>query len=237
MSGCWIMVVGTLALASGPCLAAGNSLLNGGFEDGLASWTTDYGAIRFDSPPPYCGDQYLMGGAEDGAAKSYTYQTVTLAKLGLTAQEVDAGAAAVEYGGWQAGYEQQQDRGKIELIFRDANHAPISSVDLGWFYSASEWTLLSGEADVPVKTRSITFGFHAERFAGINNDGYLDSAYLVAVGGCYADFTDDGLLDLFDFLSFVNAFNAGDEAADCDQNCAMDLFDFLCFTNSFNAGC
>jgi hypothetical protein len=55
--------------------------------------------------------------------------------------------------------------------------------------------------------------------------------------GCYADCTADGVLDLFDFLCFVNAFNAGDGYSDCDGNQGRDLFDFLCFVNQFNAGC
>jgi len=56
-------------------------------------------------------------------------------------------------------------------------------------------------------------------------------------GACYPDFTADGALDLFDFLAFVNSFNAGDPSADCDGTDSLDLFDFLCFTNAFNAGC
>jgi hypothetical protein len=59
----------------------------------------------------------------------------------------------------------------------------------------------------------------------------------VSVPGCYADFTGDEVLDLFDFLGYVNAFNAGDGAADCDGDEVLDLFDFLCFVNAFNAGC
>jgi len=54
---------------------------------------------------------------------------------------------------------------------------------------------------------------------------------------CYADFDGNGALDLFDFLAFVNAFNAGSADADCDGNQGLDLFDFLCFVNAFNAGC
>lgn len=54
---------------------------------------------------------------------------------------------------------------------------------------------------------------------------------------CYPDCTGDGTLDLFDFLCFVNGFNAGDAGADCDGNGGLDLFDFLCFVNAFNAGC
>lgn len=66
----------------------------------------------------------------------------------------------------------------------------------------------------------------------------IDNLTIVpAPGDCYADFDASGTLDLFDFLSFVNAFNAGQDAADCDGNNALDLFDFLCFVNAFNAGC
>jgi hypothetical protein len=54
---------------------------------------------------------------------------------------------------------------------------------------------------------------------------------------CYPDLDGNGTLELFDFLSFVNLFNAADPTADCDGNGSLDLFDFLCFTNAFNAGC
>jgi hypothetical protein len=58
-----------------------------------------------------------------------------------------------------------------------------------------------------------------------------------ACGACYADCDASGNLDLFDYLCFVNLFNAGDEQADCDGEGGLDLFDFLCFVNEFNAGC
>jgi hypothetical protein len=54
---------------------------------------------------------------------------------------------------------------------------------------------------------------------------------------CYADLDNSGDLTLFDFLTFINVFNAEDEAADCDVNGSLDLFDFLCFVNAFNTGC
>jgi hypothetical protein len=64
--------------------------------------------------------------------------------------------------------------------------------------------------------------------------------YLIAIDvsePCYPDFTQDGTLDLFDFLGYLNVFNDGNESADCDQNGPLDLFDFLCFVNAFNQGC
>ncbi len=60
---------------------------------------------------------------------------------------------------------------------------------------------------------------------------------VVFAGPCYPDFNTDGAVDLFDFLAFVNAFNAGNLATDCTEDGALDLFDFLCFVNAFNAGC
>lgn len=55
--------------------------------------------------------------------------------------------------------------------------------------------------------------------------------------GHTADCTGDGVLDIFDFLCFVNAFNAKDPRADCNGDLAFDLFDFLCFQNLFAKGC
>ena len=54
---------------------------------------------------------------------------------------------------------------------------------------------------------------------------------------CYADCDGDGILDLFDFLCFQNAFATANPYADCDGNGVLDIFDFLCFQNEFGAGC
>jgi hypothetical protein len=61
---------------------------------------------------------------------------------------------------------------------------------------------------------------------------------LADIEGCSADLAETfGVLDLFDFLAFVNYFNAGDAIADRDHNGILDLFDFLLYVNEFNAGC
>jgi len=65
-------------------------------------------------------------------------------------------------------------------------------------------------------------------------DGVVAFAY---EGGCYADFDGDGLLTIFDFLAFQNAFDVGGLAADCDGDESLTIFDFLCFQNAFDAGC
>jgi hypothetical protein len=57
------------------------------------------------------------------------------------------------------------------------------------------------------------------------------------IDACYADCDLSGSLDLFDFLCYVNAFNAANPAADCDESGSLDVFDFLCYVNEFRAGC
>jgi hypothetical protein len=54
---------------------------------------------------------------------------------------------------------------------------------------------------------------------------------------CYPDLTGEGVLDFFDFLAFINAFNTGEPGADCTADGVYDLFDFLCFVQAFDIGC
>jgi len=54
---------------------------------------------------------------------------------------------------------------------------------------------------------------------------------------CAADLDGDGVLTVFDFLSFQNLFDAGDPAADFDGDGELTLFDLLAFQNLFDAGC
>lgn len=60
---------------------------------------------------------------------------------------------------------------------------------------------------------------------------------VVRITRCAANCDGNNTLDLFDFLCFVNKFNAGEDYADFDGNANYDLFDFLAFVNAFNAGC
>jgi hypothetical protein len=73
------------------------------------------------------------------------------------------------------------------------------------------------------------------------DDGFLAQ---YAIESCYADCdqsTGAGVLDIFDFLCFQNAFvNSDPYACDCDVTTGplvCDIFDFLCFQNAFVGGC
>jgi len=54
---------------------------------------------------------------------------------------------------------------------------------------------------------------------------------------CRADLDRDGILTIFDFLAFQNAFDAGDLTADFDSDGVLTIFDFLAFQNEFDLGC
>ena len=54
---------------------------------------------------------------------------------------------------------------------------------------------------------------------------------------CLADFDGDGELTAFDFLAFLNAFDAGRSEADLDDDGMLTIFDFLAFQSAFDTGC
>ncbi len=54
---------------------------------------------------------------------------------------------------------------------------------------------------------------------------------------CPADFNQDGIVDFFDYLDFVDAFSAESAAADFNHDGIIDFFDYLDFVDAFSAGC
>jgi formylmethanofuran dehydrogenase subunit C len=54
---------------------------------------------------------------------------------------------------------------------------------------------------------------------------------------CLADFNDDGIVDLFDYLDFVSAFAAEDVTGDFNLDEVIDFFDYLDFVAAFSTGC
>jgi hypothetical protein len=56
-------------------------------------------------------------------------------------------------------------------------------------------------------------------------------------GPCPADCTDDGEVNILDFLCFHGLASTGDPAADCNEDGFIDVFDFLCFQGLAAQGC
>ncbi len=131
----------------------------------------------------------------------------------------------------------------------------LTADNLGWSVEAGEywlsWTLngsLDGGPYTPYQ------GDDAEPFAGDamqrvlgawrparnSSDGGVQVSLPFEVYGstsCAADLDGDGVLTIFDFLSFQNAYQAGDTTADCNGDGALTILDFTCFQTMFAAGC
>jgi len=64
------------------------------------------------------------------------------------------------------------------------------------------------------------------------------NVYRIApAGGCSADCTADGQLNILDFVCYQELFGSGDPAADCNEDGALNILDFTCFQEAFAAGC
>jgi len=77
---------------------------------------------------------------------------------------------------------------------------------------------------------------HAFRFSmfDLDYDGVVDD---VECASCVADFNDDGMLNILDFVAFQVAFQAGDEKADVNEDGVLNILDFVTFQQIFVAGC
>lgn len=73
------------------------------------------------------------------------------------------------------------------------------------------------------------------------SDSPFQGAWMIRAEGvapCAADLNQDGTLDLFDLLAFLDAYDAGDALADfAPPYGTVDLFDLLGFVQAFSAGC
>ncbi len=107
-----------------------------------------------------------------------------------------------------------------------------------WEWDGEVWTKLNTPVKPP-PVQGAPMAYDSDRHAVVLYTQWGETwEYLCEPPPCYPDLDGNGVLDLFDFLAFVNSFNAGDTGpSDCDHNGDLDLFDFLCYTNAFNAGC
>ncbi|MCA9299334.1 MAG: hypothetical protein KDA28_09720, partial [Phycisphaerales bacterium] len=54
---------------------------------------------------------------------------------------------------------------------------------------------------------------------------------------CAADLNADGVLDIFDVLAYIAAFDAEDPSADMNGDGSFDIFDVLLYLRLFEEGC
>lgn len=167
---------GLFALGLAPLASAANLLVNPGFEAGLDGWSTSgNAAIRSANPPAFEGSNYVFGASTPLFTVS---QVVDLLAGGVTADDIDAGALNLRFGGYQAGFGTQTDAGQITLRLRDAQGGELAAVSTPAFFSNETWVEQLGITFLRPGTRSVSFEFVGTRRVGSNNDAYLDAAFV-----------------------------------------------------------
>jgi hypothetical protein len=67
----------------------------------------------------------------------------------------------------------------------------------------------------------------------------VDESFVISNTGtsCRADVNHDGVVNVQDFLAFLQLYAAGDAGADFDGNGSINVQDFLAFLSTYAAGC
>ncbi len=75
------------------------------------------------------------------------------------------------------------------------------------------------------------------RVGGFSTNRGAGNLRLSMPPACPADFNQDGVVDFFDYLDFVDAFAANTPTSDFNSDSVVDFFDYLDFVDAFAAGC
>jgi V8-like Glu-specific endopeptidase len=219
-----------------------NELLTAGFESGLPSgWSATglWGVTSQCAPASPCeGSQF----AYYGSTSTCSYQTGSSRNMGsLTTPSIDipqipAGGAATLSFCYNYEGEANPNFDKAEIL--------VGGTVIGTVDQTNTWE--TAEIDLAqFAGQSIQIEFRFDTVDGLQNtsrgwqidDVVVTSDSIDCGTGCYPDCTGEGMLDVFDFLCFQDAFTLMDPYADCDGNTTFDVFDFLCFQDAFVTGC
>jgi len=89
------------------------------------------------------------------------------------------------------------------------------------------------ENATPGTTDSLTFRVNTP--SGASNEATITWTYVV--NGCLADVSQDGELNIIDFVTFQAFFQFGDLTADFNNDGVLNVLDFVAFQTAFSAGC
>jgi hypothetical protein len=222
-----------ILVAASP-VAATETLID--FSDGLfpnGEGPVTYQGVTFTNNGDGAGGPGMLGTTDWG----FYFTNAPGASLGLAFND--------EWGNTDLRLDFPEGTTKVEMLVSTGPQT-LYAAD---FYGPGDVFLFTVEASMPGDEQAGIIGGEDFRLIAYvrvyepNGDNFnitlIDDIRYSDEGGedCYPDFTGDGLLDLFDFLQFINEFDQGTDRVDCDESGALDFFDFLCFTNAFNEGC
>jgi hypothetical protein len=148
-----------------------------------------------------------------------------------------------------------------DSVFIDFNDTPAGMIGANLWVRDADFNVIPGRVtlvysdgtvdEFPTQTKSTFRGYRTydddiERVkvgavadGGVEGWPVMDRLYVQKSHAqeCFADCNRDGSLDLWDFLCFIEEFNAGVGRGDCNSDGFFDLFDFMCYTNVFNSSC
>lgn len=113
----------------------------------------------------------------------------------------------------------------------DGIAGPLDRLALQLAVYELDGTSFDADGSVNGKVQIVDFGPNFSLF-DLDGNGVIEFADVYAYGNP-ADFNEDGVLNIFDFLAFQGAIVAGDLKADFNFDGVLNIFDFLAFQAAF----
>jgi hypothetical protein len=163
-----------------------NLVNNPGAENGITGWTATVGVIESlgpnecgGIPNPYQGQKYFGLGAlcvDNPFGSAYQDLDIT-----AHATSIDQGEVLTQFGAYMASW-QNTDEPSLALQFLDAGNVVLGGTDT-LRHRLSAWTLKQSLVSVPSGTRKIRIIAMGTRFAGNDNDSYIDNMFCKLLTG------------------------------------------------------
>jgi hypothetical protein len=195
-------------------------------------------AYLCDGIEPYNGDYYFIVGALcNTVSYSEAYQEIDLdAYMDCIDQEL----VYANYGGYLSDWG-GDDHPEMAIAFIDGNGKEIERTETLGTYN-SFWTLLSGDYQIPIGTRSMQMILMGTRYAGDDNDSYFDDLFLKIWrdADCMntdmlGDLNQDETLNILDIILMVNIILESNDyqlLADMNGDGFVNILDVIALINT-----
>jgi hypothetical protein len=224
-----------------------NLLTNPGAEQGVTGWTIVDPPLEalleddcLSETSPVSGSYFFAIGGVCADEGEYG-EAFQAADVSADAAAIDAGDAFAYFAGYLKDYS-GSDMPEIWLVFKDVG-GDVTGATAALSSTVPTWMLKEAIADIPPQTRLVEFHMSGTRFAGTDNDSYLDDLVLrIGVAGCLADLDGDGDTDLADLAELLGAYGTStgdpgyDPSADLDGDGHVDLTDLAELLGDYGCG-
>ena len=157
-----------------------NFLENVGAEEDITFWTVESGVLESlateecNGINPFSGEKYFsIGGLCEESEFGYAYQTVDLSNY---TEDIDLGLATAFFGAQLSNWN-GYDKPSIGIECLNENDQVLFSTDM-FSSTLPNWNLIQSACNIPYGTKKIKYKITGERFAGIDNDSYVDDTFL-----------------------------------------------------------